>query len=279
VGEKPTIGAELGKNGDIVDLRAGDPSLPSTSVEFIQEGAVALNKANKVITSGSNVLKRSTVQLLAPVTKQDKVVCVGNNYKDHCEEQGIPLPEEPVIFNKFPSTIIGPYDDIQHPTMSDAVDWEVEFVIVIGKTGKNIKPSEALDHVFGYTVGHDVSARDWQLGRNGGQWLLGKSMDTSCPLGPVIVTKDDIKDPHNLKLSTRVNGVEKQKGNTKELVHKPEHLIAHVSKFVTLYPGDIILTGTPPGVGCFRKPPEYLKRGDVVECEIEHIGVLRNKVV
>jgi len=279
IGDRATIGAELGQNGDIVDLCAGDPSLPSTSLGFIEEGTATFNKAMKVIASGSHVLKRNSVQLLAPITKQEKVVCVGNNYKDHCEEQGVPLPDEPVIFNKFPSVVIGPYDNIQYPTASQAIDWEVELVIVVGKKGKNIKASEGLDYVFGYTIANDISARDWQMGRNGGQWFLGKTMDTFCPLGPTIVTKDELKDPHNLKLACRVNGVDKQKGNTVELVHKTEALLAHISAVVTLYPGDIILTGTPPGVGFFRKPPEYLRKGDVVECEIEHIGVIRNKVV
>ena len=181
------------------------------------------------------------------------------NYKDHCEEQGAPIPKEPVVFNKFPSTIVGPFDNLPYPEISKELDWEVELVIVIGKSGFNIPENKAADHIFGYTVAHDVSARDWQLRRNGGQWLLGKSMNAFCPIGPCITTPDEIGDPHNLNLKCSVNGVTKQNSNTKQLVFNCYQIVAWCSQFCTLLPGDLILTGTPPGVGCFMKPPQFLK--------------------
>lgn len=226
-------------------------------------------------------VKRENVKLLAPITSCDKVLCVGMNYIDHCLEQNAPVPVEPVIFNKFPSNIKPPDSTLRFPEETKCLDWEVELVIVIGKEAKNVKTENAMQYVFGYTVANDVSARDWQmfLGKNGGQWLLGKAMDDFCPLGPAIVTTDEIGDPHNLGLRCRVNGVTKQDSNTNQLVHKTEQIISFVTRFMTLMPGDLILTGTPPGVGCFRKPPEYLKKGDVVEVEIDKIGTVVTKVV
>ncbi|XP_006166692.1 fumarylacetoacetate hydrolase domain-containing protein 2, partial [Tupaia chinensis] len=165
------------------------------------------------------------------------------------------------------------------PLCLQEVDWEVELAVVIGKKGKHIKATDAMAHVAGFTVAHDVSARDWQMRRNGKQWLLGKTFDTFCPLGPALVTKDSIADPHNLKICCRLNGEVVQSSNTNQMVFKTEELIAWVSQFVTLYPGDIFLTGTPPGVGVFRKPPVFLKKGDEVQCEIEDLGVIINKVV
>ena len=181
------------------------------------------------------------------------------NYKDHCEEQNKPTPDEPVVFNKFPSCIVGPYDDIPYPEITKALDWEVELAIVIGKKGFNIPIEKAAEHIFGFTVAHDVSARDWQLYRNGGQVLMGKSMDGFCPLGPAIVTTDEVEDPHNLQLTCKVNGEIKQDSNTKQLVFDTNQIVAWCSKFCTLLPGDVILTGTPPGVGFCRKPPQYLQ--------------------
>lgn len=237
--------------------------------------------AKSVIDRGGSVIPRDSVKIVAPIYNPDKVLCVGMNYKDHCGEQNAPVPIEPVIFNKFPSSIIGPTEDLQYPEETQKLDWEVELTIVIGKDAKRVQESDAMNYVFGYTVAHDVSARDWQLepGKNGGQWLIGKAMDGFCPLGPAIVMKEDINDPHNLGLRCRVNGVTKQDSNTNQLVHKTAAMVSFISRFMTLRPGDVILTGTPPGVGVFRKPPEYLKRGDVVECEIDGIGKVVNKIV
>lgn len=275
------MGVEIRDGGDIVDLCAGDSSIPSDMRSFIEGGQKTLLAAKSVIDRGGSIIPRDSVKIVAPIYNPDKVLCVGMNYKDHCEEQNAPVPIEPVIFNKFPSSIIGPTEDLQYPEETQKLDWEVELTIVIGKDAKRVQESDAMNYVFGYTVAHDVSARDWQLepGKNGGQWLIGKAMDGFCPLGPAIVMKEDINDPHNLGLRCRVNGVTKQDSNTNQLVHKTAAMVSFISRFMTLRPGDVILTGTPPGVGVFRKPPEYLKRGDVVECEIDGIGKVVNKIV
>lgn len=181
--------------------------------------------------------------------------------------------------SKFASCIAANGDDLVHPAETAELDYEVELTIVIGKEGRRIPKEKALEYVAGYTVAHDVSARDWQLKKNGGQWLLGKAMDGFAPIGPAIVTPDEVGDVHSLRLRTLVNGQVLQDGNTKELVHNVPACIAWISKFITLKPGDIILTGTPPGVGCFRKPQLWLKAGDEVTVEIEKLGSLTNKVV
>lgn len=280
-GGERRVGVEVRDGGDIVDLCAGDSSIPSDMRSFIEGGQKTLLAAKSVIDRGGSVIPRDSVKIVAPIYNPDKVLCVGMNYKDHCGEQDAPVPIEPVIFNKFPSSIIGPTEDLQYPEETQKLDWEVELTIVIGKDAKRVQESDAMNYVFGYTVAHDVSARDWQLepGKNGGQWLIGKAMDGFCPLGPAIVMKEDINDPHNLGLRCRVNGVTKQDSNTNQLVHKTAAMVSFISRFMTLRPGDVILTGTPPGVGVFRKPPEYLKRGDVVECEIDGIGKVVNKIV
>lgn len=268
----------------VVDLTsalesAGLPlNVSSDSVELISAVSEIMQTVESAVKSKKHCISVNERDYLAPVVKPDKVLCIGLNYRDHCEEQGVPVPTEPMVFSKFSSCIVGPHDNILYTDETTTLDWEVELAVVVGKKGKNIKLSEAMEHVFGYTVAHDVSERTWQLKRNGGQFLLGKTMDTFCPLGPVIVTKDEIPDPHNLMLSTKVNGVIKQESNTRQMVHQTPQLIAFISRFVTLFPGDVILTGTPPGVGCFRKPPEYLKEGDVVECEIQNIGCIVNKI-
>jgi len=279
--------------GDIVEISEPlvDLSGDSTSIDLIEKWDSVKETLERIQTEclandsaslGEVDIVRipiSSVQILAPVTKPDKVICIGMNYVDHCAEQGVPPPKEPMVFSKFSSSIIGPYDDLRYPEVTEQLDWEVELAIVIGKTGKNVKKEEAMDYVFGYTTAHDVSARDWQLKRNGGQWLIGKTMDDFCPLGPALVTVDEIGDPHNLGLQTVVNGETKQDSNTRQLVFKTEELIAWLTRFFTLLPGDVILTGTPPGVGVFKKPQEFLKKGDVVECTIEKIGSVRNKIV
>ncbi|XP_071090334.1 oxaloacetate tautomerase fahd2, mitochondrial-like [Haliotis cracherodii] len=273
------VGVELSDGGDIVDLNGADKEIPDNLRSFIAGGQAQLLRAKSAVESGHHVIKRDDVRLLAPITAPEKVICIGMNYTDHCEEQNAPVPVEPVIFSKFASAIVGPYDDLQYCDETQQLDWEVEMTVVIGKTGRHIKREDAMSHVFGFTVAHDVSARDWQMKKNGGQWLLGKTMDCFCPLGPAVVMKEDIKDPHKLRLWCKVNGVTKQDSSTSNLVHKTEELLVFLSRFITLRPGDIILTGTPPGVGVFRKPPEFLKRGDIVECGIEDIGKTINKVV
>ncbi|XP_060894606.1 fumarylacetoacetate hydrolase domain-containing protein 2A isoform X1 [Labrus mixtus] len=273
------VGVELGEGLGVVDLKAFDPSMPSTMRALLELGDEGLQCAQRALSSGQCVVERSDVQLLSPVLAPEKVVCVGMNYRDHCLEQNAPIPKEPIIFSKFPSAITGPYDDILLPSESQEVDWEVELAFVIGRRGKHIKEEDALSYVAGFTVANDVSARDWQMKRNGKQWLLGKTFDSFCPLGPALVTTDAVKDPHNLGVRCLVNGDTVQSSNTDQMIFKTEALVAWVSKFVTLTPGDVFLTGTPPGVGVFRKPPVFLKKGDVVECQIDRIGSIINKVV
>ncbi|KAF7236704.1 Fumarylacetoacetate hydrolase domain-containing protein 2 [Varanus komodoensis] len=275
---EPRIGLEAEEGGDVVDLCASEPSLPRTMRAFLEGGDAALAVARRAQASGQHILPRAQLTLLAPITNPDKVICVGMNYKDHCLEQNVSIPTEPIIFSKFSSSIVGPYDDIIHPEESSEVDWEAELAFVIGKKGKHIQESHAMEHVAGFTVANDVSARDWQMKRNGKQWLLGKTFDTFCPLGPALVTRDSISDPHNLGIRCRVNGTLVQNSSTKQLIFRTEALVAWVSRFVTLYPGDVVLTGTPHGVGVFRKPPVFLKRGDEVQCEIDELGTIRNRV-
>lgn len=249
----------------VVDL------LSSTSKNRVSD---LLIKAEK----NSETVSLDSVKLLAPVTQPDKVLCIGMNYADHCAEQNKPIPKEPVVFNKFPSCITGPYDKIIHPASSSQVDWEAELAMIIGKKCYQVTEAEASDYIFGFTVAHDVTARDWQKQRNGGQWLLGKAMDTFCPLGPCIVTADSGIDPHKLEIGCRVNGNVQQRSSTSQMVFSCEKLLAHISQCITLLPGDVILTGTPPGVGVFRQPPVFLQRGDTVECWVEGIGTISNKV-
>ncbi|NXV68340.1 FAHD2 protein, partial [Molothrus ater] len=229
--------------------------------------------------SGQHRVPRGAARLLAPVGDPQKVICVGLNYHDHCQEQAAKVPREPLIFSKFPSAIAGPFDDIVHPQDTSELDWEVELAAVIGKRGRHIEESVALEHVLGFTVANDVSARDWQMRRNGRQWLLGKTFDTFCPLGPAIVTREAVPDVHNLWIRCSVNGQRMQDSNTQRLIFGVPALVAWVSRFVTLVPGDVLLTGTPAGVGVFRKPPVFLKPGDEVQCEIEELGAICNRVV
>ncbi|XP_056447954.1 fumarylacetoacetate hydrolase domain-containing protein 2A isoform X2 [Gadus macrocephalus] len=273
------VGVEQAEGLGVVDLKTFDPSMPTTMRGLLELGEKGIECAQRALSSGQCVLNRSDIKLLSPILAPEKVVCVGMNYRDHCLEQNAPIPSEPIIFNKFPNVITGPYDDIILPSESQEVDWEVELAFVIGRSGKHIKEEDALSYVAGFTVANDVSARDWQMKRNGKQWLLGKTFDTFCPLGPALVTTDAVKDPHNLGIRCLVNGDEVQSSNTDQMIFKTEQIIAWVSQFVTLTPGDVFLTGTPPGVGVFRKPAVYLKKGDVVECQIDQIGSIVNKVV
>lgn len=216
---------------------------------------------------------------LPPVLGVEKLICIGKNYADHAVEMGGEAPDIPVVFSKFASCLIGNGADIVLPEISDQVDYEAELVVVIGKAGRNIQRAEAYDHVFGYTIGNDVSARDWQKGRPGGQWLVGKAFDTFAPLGPAIVTSDEIEEPQNLEIGLKLNGQQMQRSNTSKMIFPIDMLIAHVSQFFTLKPGDLIFTGTPSGVGAGRAPQLFLKSGDQVSVEIEKLGVLQNNVV
>lgn len=217
------------------------------------------------------------VQLLAPVTRPEKVICVGQNYRDHCLEQNAPIPELPILFAKFPTSVQNSGGPIVLPVLSRLVDYEAELAVVIGTQGKHIPIEDAYAYVAGYTCANDVSARDIQFGDK--QWVRGKSFDTSCPLGPALVTPEEIPDPQSLRIRCEVNGQTLQDSNTSNLIFDVPYLLSFISKMVTLNPGDIILTGTPPGVGIFRNPQVLLKPGDSVTIEIEKIGSITNPVV
>jgi 2-keto-4-pentenoate hydratase/2-oxohepta-3-ene-1,7-dioic acid hydratase in catechol pathway len=215
-------------------------------------------------------------RLAAPIARPGKVLGIGLNYRDHAVESGMAIPTEPVVFGKFASAVVGPADPIVIPSISPEVDYEVELVVVIGRTARGVAESEALDYVGGYMVGNDVSARDWQLRKPGGQWVLGKSFDSFAPTGPWLVTRDEVADPHRLGVRLRLNGETMQDSTTEQLVFGIETLISYLSQAMTLEPGDLIFTGTPPGVGFARKPPVFLKPGDVCEAEVDGLGTLRN---
>jgi len=216
------------------------------------------------------------VTLEAPL-RPGKIVAIGRNYAEHAAETASPLPEKPLIFAKFPSTVIGTGAEITWRTsITNEVDWEVELAVVIGKKTRDVSEEEATNCVFGYTVANDVSARDLQL-RQDGQWTRGKSLDTFCPLGPCVVTRGDIADPQNLSLKTSINGEVVQNGSTSDMHFKVSYLIAYISRMFTLYPGDIILTGTPSGVGEGMNPKRFLKDGEEVTVSVENIGSMTNR--
>jgi 2-keto-4-pentenoate hydratase/2-oxohepta-3-ene-1,7-dioic acid hydratase in catechol pathway len=261
-----------------IDLNATDPGLPASLRELLAGGQEILARA-KAATARPDAVALPAYRLKAPISDPQKVICIGLNYRDHAAETGAKVPSEPVVFNKFPTAVIGPEDVIRLPRVSQKVDFEAELVVVIGRRGRNIPAERAIQHVAGYTCGHDVSARDWQLEKDGRQWLLGKTFDTFAPSGPVLVTRDEIADPNALDVRMRINGQTMQDSNTRQFIFRVEELTAYISQVVTLEVGDLIYTGTPPGVGMARKPPVFLQPGDVCEVEIEGIGVLRNKCV
>ena len=217
--------------------------------------------------------------LLPVVGQPGKVICIGLNYRDHAIESGAEIPTEPVVFSKFNTTLVGHGDSIRLPAVSSEVDYEAELVVVMGKEAKHVTAADAMDYVFGYTCGHDVSARDWQKGRPGGQWLLGKTFDTFAPTGPCVVTTNELSDPSNLRVRMKLNGEIMQDSTTAQLIFDIPTLIEHLTKIVTLLPGDLIFTGTPPGVGAARKPPVFLQPGDKCQVEIEGIGALVNRCI
>lgn len=284
LGKKKLVAQLPESHGGYCDLS----SIASDARAFMEAGPRATTKANELVatcTPPSPLFISSTkCSLLAPIDGSlvGKFLCIGMNYVDHCTEQNVPIPQEPLVFSKFGSCIVGPGDPVAKDDVTEKLDYEVELGVVIGSTvPRNTIAQDAMSFVGGYTVVHDVSARDWQLERNGGQWLLGKAIDGYAPIGPVIVTSDEMNNEsvHNTGIRCRVNGETLQDSSTDKLIFKVDALIAFISKFMTLYPGDVIATGTPPGVGCFRTPPKWLMPGDIVECEIDGIGTLVNPIV
>lgn len=267
------------KDDVIIDLSKADASLPTNMRDFLTAGDSALNAAKSAAEAGDHAIPVSNVKICAPIHNPEKIICIGLNYADHAAESGMPIPEEPVVFSKYASSIIDPGDNIVAPSVSTQVDYEVELVVVIGKGGRNISEANALSHVAGYMVGHDVSARDYQLQKPAGQWMMGKTFDTFAPIGPDLVTADEVPNPGNLGIRCILNGETVQDSNTNQLIFNIEQLIAYLSHVFTLKPGDLIFTGTPPGVGMGRDPQVWLKAGDVVVCEVDGLGQLENPVV
>ncbi len=218
------------------------------------------------------------VRLGAPVAKAWNFIAVGLNYADHAKETGQEIPKEPILFNKLGNCISGPNDDVITPMTSERMDWEIEIAFIVGKRARYVKEDDALDHVAGYCICNDVSERRFQS-RRGGQWMKGKCAETFGPLGPWLVTKDEMPDPHNLALELKVNGEVKQSGSTSTMIFSIPFLLSYITQFCVLEPGDVVTTGTPPGVGCGMKPPEYLKVGDVMELSIEGLGQQRQTIV
>lgn len=219
----------------------------------------------------------SSTRLGPPIARPSKIICVGLNYSLHAKESGMEVPEQPVIFMKATSSMIGPFDEVIIPRNSVKTDWEVELAIVIGRKALYVTEQEAMKHVAGYVLHNDVSERDFQL-NHGGQWVKGKSCDTFAPLGPWLVTQDEIADPHRLRLWLKVNGEKMQDSNTSDLVHGIPKLVSYISQYMSLLPGDVISTGTPAGVGMGLKPPRYLQPGDAVELGIDGLGISKQNV-
>ena len=282
--EKPGI---IDEEGQIRDL--------STKLKDIDSKAISSNSlklVQRVNFKKLNIVKGKP-RLGVPVSNIGKIVCIGLNYVDHAKEVGAPLPKEPIIFLKPTSSLCGPNDEVMLPkgiipkrgkTPSRLVDskrsdWEVELGIVIGDKARSVAESKAMQYVAGYTIVNDVSERAYQLDAAAGQWTRGKGCDTFCPVGPWLVTKDEISRPQNLSIWLELNGKKMQNGNTKTMVFNIKELISYVSHYMTLYPGDIIATGTPPGVGMGMKPPRYLKKGDEMKLGIDGLGVQIQKVI
>lgn len=223
-----------------------------------------------------DTLSRDEVEIVSPVPRPGKIICIGLNYRDHAEESGMAIPTSPVIFSKFSTCAIGPNQPVIIPEGSTQTDYEAELAFVIGRKAQNVKKRDALNYVFGYTNFNDVSARDFQFAD--GQWQRGKSCDTFAPMGEFIATTDEISDPQNLSIKLHLNGETLQDSNTGQMIFGVAELIEFLSRFITLEPGDVVATGTPPGVGFARKPPVYMKDGDTVAVEIEGLGVLSNPV-
>ncbi|MCM8737859.1 fumarylacetoacetate hydrolase family protein [Azospirillum sp. A1-3] len=267
--EKPGL---IDKDGSIRDLSSVVKDIDGSS----------LNKSSlerlRSIAADDLPLVSGAVRLGPCVTGVGNFIAVGLNYADHAAESGMPVPAEPVLFNKAPSCIVGPDDTVLIPPGSEKTDWEVELAIVIGERASYVSEADALNYVAGYCVCNDVSERGYQLERGGGQWTKGKGCPTFGPLGPWLVTKDEVEDVHNLAMTLSVNGQTMQNGSTRTMVFQVPFLVSHISQFMTLMPGDVITTGTPPGVGMGMKPPRYLKPGDSIRVEIQGLGVQNQRV-
>jgi acylpyruvate hydrolase len=258
-------------------LESGDRALGAIrdTLGYVREGLGAADQAEALRRDGV-VLTLSEAMLKAPIPRPGKLILLGLNYRDHAEETGQKIPEVPTLFSKYHNSVIGPGAAILIPRATEQIDYEAEFAFVIGRRGHHIPRERALDYVAGYTIVNDVSARDYQFVTS--QWMVGKTFDTHCPMGPTLVLKDEIADPHNLDLSLSIAGEVLQKSNTDQLIFKIPETVEYLSQVMTLEPGDVISTGTPAGVGFTRKPPRWLRPGETVRIEIAGLGVLENPV-
>jgi 2-keto-4-pentenoate hydratase/2-oxohepta-3-ene-1,7-dioic acid hydratase in catechol pathway len=266
------------RDNHFIDLNQADPGVPACIKKLLAQGPDGIDRAQEALAVGKPI-PPDEFRPVPPIPNPEKIICVGLNYIDHARETGAQAPPEPILFCKFSSAVCGDRQPIVLPRISKEVDFEAELVVVIGRGGRHIALDKAMQHVGGYCCGNDVSARDGQLRKPGGQWLLGKSFDTFAPFGPAIYTADEIPQPNNLAIQLRLNGQVMQKSSTTQLIFPVDFLVSYISDICTLAPGDLIFTGTPPGVGFARKPPIFLKPGDLVEVEIEKLGLLRNPVV
>ncbi|MDY0093728.1 MAG: fumarylacetoacetate hydrolase family protein [Candidatus Vecturithrix sp.] len=260
----------------------------SSLKELLEGGETALHTAREILRLAQENLRRQpdsvprpwlvpleSVRLMAPIPNPSKVVAIGQNYRDHCLEQNAPIPDRPIIFAKFPTAVIGPNEPIVwDPSLTDQVDFEAELGVVIGKRARHVPQEQAFDYIAGYVNANDVSARDLQFGDR--QWVRGKSLDTFCPIGPYLVTKDEVPDPQNLAVRAILNGVVMQDSSTRHMIFSVAYLIEFITRAFILLPGDIILTGTPHGVGVFRDPKIFMQPGDTITIEVEHLGALSN---
>src|SRR5438876_1120927 len=264
------------RNNDVVSLRGAGFA---TMLDVIAGGVAARPRIEDWVLKPdtSSVASLARVRLLAPILHPPKIICVGLNYRDHAIESNMEIPKVPTIFSKYSTAVIGPGDAIRLPRLSTKPDYEAEMAVIIGKGGRYIPGAKWQEHVFGYTLLNDVSARDFQMATS--QWMIGKTFDTFGPMGPHLVSADEIADPHALDISLRINGEVLQQSNTRQLIFKIPELIAFLSSVVTLEPGDVVSTGTPAGVGFARKPPRFLQPGDDVVITVDQVGELRNPVV
>ena len=262
---------------DLTSLASGEALTAAEMLNCFDLESDFLKRAADADKTSLRKLDRSAVKICSPVPRPGKIICIGLNYRDHAAESGMEIPKSPIIFSKFSSCAIGPNDPISIPQGSTRTDYEAELAFVIGRRANDISSEDALDYVLGYTNFNDVSARDFQFAD--GQWQRGKSCDTFAPMGEFIATTDEIPDPQSLSIKFRLNGEILQDSNTDQMIFGVAELVEFLSRYITLEPGDVVATGTPPGVGFARKPPVYLKEGDLAEVEIEGLGVLSNPVL
>ena len=269
-----SLAASLARRGVVRAQDIAATLVPASTRAFLEGGAPAQDAVASITEWVT--MPASSARLHAPIADPGKFICIGLNYRDHAEETGNAIPKEPPIFAKWPNAIIDPGEPILRPRGSKALDWEVELGVVIGRPARHVPREQALDYVWGYTIINDASARDFQMLTS--QWMAGKIFETAAPVGPYIADRTEVPDPHTLSLQTFVNGKPMQNGNTKTFIFDVRYLVSYLSGLLTLMPGDLIATGTPPGVGLGMKPPVYLNPGDVVRMEITGLGTLENTV-